>query len=650
MGYLDFDKEEVTNLNLSLKKEYIRTNRASAYACSTIINCNTRKYHGLLVCPIPELDGSNYVMLSALDEQIIQNDATFNLGIHKFPHEFNPLGHKYIVEFISDPTPTLIYRVGGVILKKEMLLVEEARQILIKYTLEQANSPTKLTLRPFLAFRKVEELTRANLTANTRCTKIENGISTNLYPNFPDLKLQTSTKSEFIVAPDWYLNFEYEKEKERGFDHQEDLLTPGYFEIKIKKGESVVFSASLEDVKTNSLSKKFNSELSKRIPRTTFENCLENSAHQFISRSKNKTEIIASFPWYGNWGRDSLIALPGLTLSIDDTKTCKEVLDTIIKDIDGLSYWNKGNIEHSNVESIDTPLWLFWTLQKYNETINSLESIKKDYGKKLSEIIKLFINNSNPDITLNENGLLYINTPDKALTWMDAEKNGKPIVVRWGYVVEINALWYNALNFMYEIENLSKTSKLKSTLKDLIDKINNSFENVFWSKHYGYLADYVTNDYQDFMVRPNQIFATALPYSPIDEIKQKLILDVISNELLTPKGIRSLSPKNANYKGECVGSKETRDYAYHQGSVWPWLLGFYSEAYLKIHQKTGLNKIKNIYEGLAPELKIAGLGTISEIYDGNPPHQPRGAISQAWSVAEVLRIRKMINSYTETIK
>lgn len=645
MGYLDFDKEEIINLKRSLKKEYIRTNRAGSYACSTIINCNTRKYHGLLVCPLPEIDGGQYVMLSAVDEQVIQHDTEFNLGIHKFPSEFNPLGHKYITEFISDPTPTLLFRVGGVILKKEMLLVEEERRILIKYTLEQANSPTKLTLRPFLAFRNVHDLTQANLVANTRCKKIENGISSCLYPKFPELSMQTSVKSDFVVAPDWYKNFEYEKERERGFEYQEDLLTPGYFEFNIKKGESVVFSAGIGEMKTAGLKRKFTSEISKRIPRTDFENCLENSAQQFISRKDGKTEIIASFPWYGSWGRDSLISLPGITLGVNDVATCKEVLDTISNEIDGGGYLNRGNIEHSNVESIDTPLWFFWALQKFVEHSASLDEIRKAYGKKLSGIITEFISGKNPNVTLYENGLLYINNPDKPLTWMDATVNDLPVVKRWGYVVEINALWYNALRFMSEIESLAKTSKIKKQIIELIEKIEESFDTVFWNEENQFLNDWVAADKVDTSVRPNQIFAVSLPYSPLNEVKQKSVLDVVTNELLTPKGLRSLSPKNQNYKGECIGAKYCRDLAYHQGSVWPWLLGAYAESYLKIHQKAGLNKIKQLYQGMEEELKIAGLGTISEIYDGNPPHEPRGAISQAWSVAEVLRIRQMISNY-----
>lgn len=644
MDYLEFPKDQVTNLGISLKQEYLRTNRAGSYACSTIINCNTRKYHGLLVCPLREIDSEHYVLLSALDETVIQHNHPFHLSIHKYTNDYFPLGHKYIHSFKNDPTPTLIYRVGGVVLQKELILVEEEERILIKYTLLEANSKTKLQLRPLLAFRNIHELTHANTVASSKFKESENGIATRLYQDFPYLFMQLSKKNEFISAPDWFLNFEYTKEKERGFECIEDLKTPGYFEVDIKKGESVIFTAGMYDIKTKTLKARYDDEISKRVPRDSFENCLIGAAKQFISKKGKKTEVIASFPWPGKWGRDSMIALPGLTLAIGDTKTCQDVLDTITDEIDGYVYRNKGNIEHSNVDSIDTALWYIHAVQQFAEH-STIANVKKRYAEKIDEILETYRTGLNNNAVMHENGLLFLNFDNKALTWVDAKINGEPIVKRWGFVVEINALWYNAIKFALDI---IPAKKFQDEWKDIPAKIEQSFTEIFWDEEKGYLADHATYHYKDLAVRPSQIFAAALPYSPlVSDRKKNSVLEVVKQELLTPKGIRTLAPKNPNYKEMCVGNIEERDIAYHNGSVLPWLLAPYAEGYLKLHGRSGLTDIKRLYEGLENEMASHGIATISEVYDGNPPHEPRGAISQAWSVAAVLRIKNLINTIDE---
>jgi len=647
MGYLDFEKEDVINLQQSLKREYLRTNRAGSYASSTIVNCNTRKYHGLLVCPLTEFQGEKFVMLSNLHETIEQHGSEFNLGIAKYPKEFHPMGHKYITRFLSDPTPTIEYRIGGVHLKKQMLLVEEDERILITYTLLDAHSPTILKLRPFLAFRNVHELTHANMAAITRPEHCTSGMKHKMYDGFPYLYMQLSKKHEFVTAPDWYYNIEYEKEKERGFAYHEDLLVPGFFEMEIKKGESIVFSAGLSDTNYKNLKELFDSELSKRIPRNNYENCLDNSAQQFISKKGKKTEIIASFPWYGNWGRDSLVALPGLLLASGDFKTSKAVLNTISEDIDGYVYRNIGNAEHSNVDSIDTPLWFFSAIQQYAYATGDFTGVEKDYGKKLLEIITIYKKGQNKNVIMHDNGLLYLPDPNKALTWMDSCVDGKPIVPRYGYVVEINALWYNALCFLVELGKKTKKLNYSEETTPIIDAIEDSFKRVFWNSTKNYLADFVVGSKQDMSVRPNQIFAVSLPYTILSEHKKYQILEIIEKELLTPRGLRSLSPKDPMYIGNSQGFLRDRHMSYHRGSVWPWLLAPFAEGYLQIHQKSGLRLIKKIYQDFEQEMLNHGLGSISEIYDGNPPYEPRGSISQAWSVAALLWIRKLIKDNEE---
>ncbi|MCK4663143.1 MAG: glycogen debranching enzyme family protein [Bacteroidales bacterium] len=647
MGYIEFDKSQLINLEYSLNKELIRTNRAGSYACSTIINCNTRKYHGLLVCPIEKFGGENYVLLSSLDETIIQHDAEFHLGIHKYSGEYYPRGHKYIRDYESDPIPAIIYRVGGVILKKEMILVEEEERMLIRYTLLDAHSLTKIRLQPFLAFRNAHDLTHANLDVNTKYQNIKNGVKIRMYQGFPYLHLQTSKKSEYIHVPDWNKNIEYLEEQKRGYEYSEDLFVPGYFETSIKKGESIIFSASTTEVNTISLKRQFENEIKKRTPRNNFENCLENSAQQFISRKKGKTKVIAGFPWFGHWARDTFIALPGLTLPFNDLDTYKEILDTMVNDMQGCFFTSEGNRTYIGRSSVDAPLWFFWAVQKYLEQTKSYSTVYKNYGETLKNILKSYKEGTDFNIKMHDNSLIWAGIDGEAITWMDAYINEKPVTPRIGYTVEINALWYNAVVFCLELAEKNNDVKFVKEWNKLPELISQSFIKTFWDKEKGYLADFVDDSSTNWDVRPNQMFAVSLPFSPIEnkEIK-KSILDIVTNELLTPKGIRTLSPKYPEYKGVYEGNHVQRDLAYHQGTTRPWLLGHFCEAYLKIHKKAGVSFVENLYKGFDDDIKEHGIGSVSEVYDGNPPYLPDGAISQACSVAELLRINLMVKNYS----
>ena len=643
MEYLEFSRQQVTDLQSSLQREFLRTNKAGSYANSTIINCNTRKYHGLLVCPVKEIDGENYVLLSSVDETVVLEKTPFNLATHKFGGEFAPTGYKYLESFKNSPVLTLVYKVGGVVLRKEMVLVDNDERFLIRYTVDSSSlKRVTLQIRPFLAFRKVHEMTHANTCANTRHTKIENGIANCLYEYFPTLNMQLSKKNDFVSAPDWYRNFTYDRESERGYESSEDLFTPGFFEVDLKEGESVVFSAGLTAVKSTGLKSMFENETKGRDSQNTFEECLRHAARQFMYRSPKGCEVIASFPWTGLWGRDSLVSLPGLTLAQGDWDTCRAVLDTMSHDIDGYVYRNKGNIEHTNTESIDTALWYIRSVQQYNWNTKNVEQTRKLYQKKVEEILNTYMSGENGNVVMHDNGLLYLPDENKALTWVDAKCNGVPIVKRWGYVVEINALWYNAICFALEL--ITKKS-FQDKWKDIPAKIEKSFEEIFWDEERGYLADYCVNGYRDFSMRPSQIFGASLPFSALDEEKRHSVLEHVRKELLTPCGIRTLSPRSAEYKGNITGSITERDIAYHNGGVLMWLLAPYAEAYLKLHGRSGVSEIKRIYADLEPLVREYGLGTIGEVFDGNPPYTPRGAVSQAWSVGAALRICKLIENF-----
>ncbi len=649
MSYITFKKEQLVNLEFSLNREIIRANRAGSYASSTIINCNTRKYHGLLVAPQPFIDGENHVLLSSVDETVIQQNEEFNLGIRKYPGEiYLPRGHKYMRKFVTEPVPILTYRVGGVLLNKEMLLATNEDRLILKYTLVEAHSPTRIKIRPFLAFRNIHKLSKANTFVNTKYEAVKNGIKTQMYTGYSHLYLQLSKENEYIHFPDWYYNVEYQQEKERGYEYLEDLYTPGYFEFEIKKGESVYFSASLEEINPASLKSFYNKEIASRIPRDCFENCLKNAAQQFIVKRNKKTEIIAGYPWFGRWGRDTFISLPGLTLVNNDFKTCKAVIDTMVCEMNGPLFPNIGEGSNSAYNSVDAPLWFFWSLQQYAYFTNTHTKVWKEYNKIIKSILYGFKEGTIHNIRMLENGLIYAGENGKALTWMDAVVNGKPVTPRMGMPVEINALWYNAIMFSIEIAQKAKDDDFVNEWQPIAEKVKENFKEIFWSKEKGYLADYVNGDYKDWCIRPNMIFATSLPYTPLSEKIRQLVLEIVKKELLTPRGLRTLSPKCPDYKEIYYGNQAERDSAYHHGTVWPWLLGHFVEGYLKIYGKSGLSFAKSVYENMEPTMFEHGISTISEVYDGNPPHLPGGTPSQAWSVAEVLRIKWLIDEYEKS--
>jgi len=356
MSYIKFDKSQVVNLEYSLGREMIRTNRAGSYSSTTLVGCNTRKYHGLLICPVDELGGERFVLLSSLDVTVVNKDKSFNIGIRKYKGDyFSPKGHKYVEDYDVDNIPSRIYRVGNVILKQERLLVHYEEQLLIRFTIVEATEPMMLKFRPFLAFRSIHQLTHANMAANTKVDFIENGIQSKMYEGFPSLKMQFSSSVEFVPVPDWYLGVEYPEEQKRGYDYSEDLFTPGFFELKAKKGDIIIFSASTKEEKASGLKQKFTKTGSGKIPRDSFINCLRNAAQQFVEKRGGKTLIIAGYPWFDAWGRDTFIALPGLALARHKLVLYREVLDTQVnkmKDLILLMHLSGFSGQFSNILSM----------------------------------------------------------------------------------------------------------------------------------------------------------------------------------------------------------------------------------------------------------------------------------------------------------
>ena len=651
MCYLRFDKTQMTNLQDSLFKELLITNRSGAYCSTTLVGCNIRKYHGLLVVPVPEIDDENHVLLSSLDETVIQHGAEFNLGLHKYQGEnYSPKGHKYIVSFEWEKVPTWVYRIGGVLLKKEIAYDTTTFRLYIRYTLLDAHSATTLRLKPFLAFRSVRQWTHENGAANTGFEAVENGIRMCLYQGYPDLYMQLNHKAEWHHQPDWYRGLDYPKERERGYDSSEDLMVPGYFEMPIKKGESIIFTASLASVAPRQMGKLMDAEIAALDSRDSFYHCLVNAAHQFKVQKDGENYLLAGYPWFKCRARDMFIAMPGITLSIGEVEMYEKYMETAAKAI--RSYINKEPLPVAiyEMEQPDTLLWAIWCIQQYGKYV-SRQKCNELYGDLLREMIKFIRDGKHSNLFLHDNGLLYSNGRDRAVTWMNAQSNGRPITPRSGYIVEFNALWYNALKFYEQIlsENGSDENKaLAAQFAAEAEKTARSFKEVFLNE-YGYLLDYVDGQMMDWSVRPNQLFAIALDFSPLDMKERKSVLDICTKELVTPKGIRSLSPKSGGYNPMYIGRQEQRDFAYHQGTAWPWLTGFYLEAYLRVYRMSGVNYIERQLIGFEEELFYHCVGTIPELFDGNPRFSGRGAISFAMNVSGILRAIRLLEKYNNEL-
>lgn len=644
MSYLNFDKKLLSNLERSLSKEMIRTNRAGAYNSTTLIDCNTRKYHGQLVLPLgAPLPEGNYVLLGSLDETVIQHGAEFNLGIHQYGDNlYMPNGHKYIREFDCEVISKTTYRVGGVVLTKERMLVSFEPRVLIRYTLVEAHSPTTLRLKPFLAYRNTNELTHENSTANSDMREVENGRAARMYELFPELYMQCSKKVEYTHAPAWYKGIEYMKEEERGFSYKEDQLVPGWFEMPMKKGESVIFAAGISEVNPRTLKALWEKELKRRSARDTMFNSLKNAASQFYKREDDKCYLMAGYPWFQASAREEFLAMPACTMGIGRP----EYWDAIVNKtaVEEVRAFMEGR-EHKLVgmDEPDVLLWFIHALQEY-AAYTSLEETTKIYGQLIIDIMLFIRRQQHPRLFLHNNGLLWVNGKERPATWMNAVEDGRPITPRTGYVVEINALWYNARLFTANIQRQLGKEQIADLMEYQAEITKDSFIKTFWNGMY--LDDYVDGDYHNNEVRPNQIIAASLPYSPLDRFQRKAVVDICTKELYTPKGLRTISPKSGSYRPEYIGGQLERDRNFHNGPVWPWTIAAYAIAYLKVYQHSGESFIRRLLTGYEAEMSELCIGTLNELYDGNPPFKGHGGMSYAPSVASVIEVCNTLEKFS----
>ena len=641
MAFLKFNKSELVNLEYSLKREIIAANESGAYCNTSIVTCNTRRYHGLLAVPVDELGGGRYMLLSSLDESLVLRGKQFNLGIHCYGDTYDPKGHKYIVDFDMNPVPVVTYKVGGILFTKTIMMVPDNDQVLIKYELLEAPSKLTLTLKPFLAFRSVHSLTAQNSEAYTGYDQIDNGVAFRLYNGFPYLNMQLSGQSAFKSQPYWYSGVTYSDEYRRGFDCREDLFVPGMFSVEMKPGDSVVFSASVNEVNSKGLKRKFTDTLKKMGTIENYHDLLVHNANMFKQCKDGKMRINAGYSWLETGLlRETIASLPGLTLYADGScADFENILDTLISDEQDRLY--------RRTTQCEAPLRLTDIIQQYIRFSGKEKQIWKKYGQVLKAIIESYAPGCRKEIAMHPNGLLWAQMDGVALSWMNAYVHGHPVTERAGYQIETNAYWYNALCFAIDMEN--KYGLKKSLFIDkwspVRDLVKENFQPTFWRPEWGYLVDYVGNGPQDQAVRPNILIPLYLEYCPVDDEVVSEVVMTINDELLTKRGLRSLSPRNDAYRGVYEGSQIDRDLAYHQGCAFPELLAPYIDLCFRMMGDAFYGRAKYLVEGFYEDISKHGVGCFSELYDGDPPHEPHGAIASAMSTAALLHIEHVMNQY-----
>lgn len=639
MALLKFNKSELVNLSYSLKREIILANRTGAYCNTSIVSCNTRRYHGLLAVPVDGFGGGVHLLLSSLDESLTIAGHQFNLGIHNYDNVYEPRGHKYIVDFNADVAPTITYKVGDVLLSKTYIMSQETDQVMIKYQVLESPSKILFTLKPFLAFRSVNALTRKNGDVDTRCHQVDGGVSFRMYPGYPDLNMQLSCEAPFKYQPYWYDGITYSDEYRRGFDCKEDLWVPGTFSLEVKAGDSFVFSASVDEIDPKQLKRKFNSQYSKLDHVTTNHELLVRNAELLKCNRNGKLQINAGFSWlYTGLLRETLVSLPGLTLfATGDCSEFEEILDNLIAD-------EQERLFHRTTQ-VEAPLRVTDVLQQYIAFAGDEARVWKKYGETLKGIIESYGPGRRNEITLHPNGLLWAQMYRTALSWMNAYIDGNPVTERAGYQVDTNAWWYNALCFAIEMESKyeSPESEFVQKWTPVRDLVKANFQKTFLIPSTGYLSDYVDNAGQKFEVRPNMLFAVYIPYQLLDDEVKLSVMRTIKYELLTKRGIRTLSPRNIAYKGVYEGSQMERDLAYHQGCTRTELLAPYIECRFRMSGPSCLKRAEFLVEGFYEDISKHGVGCFSELYDGDPPHEPHGAISSACATASLLKCEYLIN-------
>jgi len=646
-----FTREICGDVAAASGKEWLETNGLGGFASATIIGLNTRRYHGLLVAATKPPVG-RCVLLSKVEETLKIGEARFDLAANRYPGVVHPEGFRYLKEFRLDPFPVFTYEVEGVEIEKSVFMIAGENSTVIRYELKKNNHPqasAKLSLevRPLIAFRDYHSTTHENGSLNRTVAQTRGLVAVTPYVGLPTLYL-AHNDAEIEKTGDWYRNFEYDAERERGLDFQEDLFNPMVlrFDLRVRRQASLIASTESRD---SALVDEYRlAEITRRRKVTMtspvdddFAQTLTAAADQYIvSRGDQKT-VIAGYHWFSDWGRDTMIALPGLTLPTGQYEVARSVLRSFAQHVDQGMLPNRfpDSGETPEYNTVDATLWFFEATRKYLAYTGDLKFVRNELYPVLADIIAWHVRGTRYGIKVDPSGLLSSGEPGVQLTWMDAKVGDWVVTPRRGKPVEIQALWYNALCIMEDLARRAGDETARQRYRSMATIASWSFNRLFWNDKAGCLYDVTNGAPPDPSIRPNQIFAVSLFYSMLSAERAKSVVEKVGEQLLTPCGLRSLAPSDPQYRGRYTGGPVDRDGAYHQGTVWPWLLGPFITAFVKVNEGS-MEASKQAAEWLAPlheHLSDAGLGHISEIFEGDAPHRPCGCIAQAWSVAEILR-------------
>ena len=642
---IQLDQNVLRDLNSATSHEWLETNGIGGFSSSTVIGLNTRRYHGLLTAATKPPVG-RLVLLSKLEETLVVDGRRYELSVNQYPGVVHPQGYNYQVSFRLDPFPTFVYELEGVQVTKSVFMVQGENTTVVQYQLTKpvnGANDIKLEIRPLIAFRDYHSTTHENGALNPNI-EAENGLVTcRPYGDLPPLYLAHDT-ADIDTTGFWYRNFQYAIEQERGLDFAEDLFSPCAFTFDLTKKPTLGIIASTERRDVNKAETYRRSEIGRRKPSDSKDDqlvkALSTAADQFIvARERGKT-VIAGYHWFADWGRDTMIALPGLALTTGRADVAKGILSEFATHVDQGMLPNRfpDAGETPEYNTVDATLWFFEAVRSFLQHTHDYDFVRTDLYAVLKDIIDWHVKGTRYQIHVDEDGLLYSGEPGVQLTWMDAKVGDWVVTPRYGKPVEIQALWYNALRVMEELAARFKYAKAKKDYAGMADNALASFNEKFWNEEAGCLFDVVNGETRDPSIRPNQVIAISLTNSMLSKDRAASVLRVVERELLTPRGLRTLSPNDPNYIGRYEGDPRRRDGSYHQGTVWPWLMGPYITAYIKTFgEKAGRKFATDWLENFHEHLYEACLGQVSEIFDGDAPHTPRGCVAQAWSVSEVLR-------------
>jgi predicted glycogen debranching enzyme len=641
------DISTLQNYDEAAKHEWIETNGLGGWASSSIIGAHTRRYHGILIAAVnPPTE--RFVAVSKMDETIVVNNESYELGSNNYGNTIHPTGYQYQLRFSINLFPEFIYEAGGVLLKKKIGMLYGENTTIITYEVLQAEKEFVLKLQPFVALRDYHQLCHANTEISKDSIYFNDVFHTIPYKCYPHIYIQTPG-AKFEPQPDWYYQFEYIQEKLRGLDYREDLFTHGSFHKTLKEGDKWGIIISTEKIERRDAFELLKKEKLRRealIESNQEDELIKTltlAADQFIvQRGTDLKTVIAGYHWFADWGRDTMIALPGLCLSTGRFKDAKKIISAFAKSVSQGMLPNRfqDNGQPPEYNNVDGTLWYFIALYKYLQATGDKAFVLTEILPVLKEIIQWHFSGTRFNIHVTSDGLLYSGEAGVQLTWMDAKIGDWVVTPRTGKAVEINALWYNALCIYAYLLNISGNSIQAAEYQLHAEQVKRVFNDSFWNAEKQYLNDVITDGGIDDTLRPNQLFALSLPFTLVDTDKALPILRIIKEKLYTPVGLRSLVADHHEYKGLYSGNPLHRDSAYHQGTVWSWLLGPYIDSLIKFEGEQGLQTSFEVINAFQYHLQEAGIGTISEIFDGDAPHSPQGCIAQAWSVGEILRVVK----------